>query len=139
MDAREAERLKLARQVVRWMADPQFREVLAATDTGERPVVVTLPDDTVQHMFELARAAGHVVNVVTLLEGRRLSLLSMFADGTNAPVAPVAEEDCPVHPDTHVDMLLTYLRRCDDPVRCFVVGPDYQFGPVHELADSAPN
>ncbi len=137
MDAREADRLKLARQVVRWRTEPRFRELLAATSTGERPVVVALPDDTVQHMFELARAAGQVVNVVTLLEGGRLALISMFAE-EDAAATSLAEQDCPVHPDTHVDMLLTYLRRRQAPVRCFVAGPDYQFGPgVRELADSA--
>ncbi len=133
MDAREASRLQLARRVVRLMADPTFRQGLARTSAGDRPVVVSLPDDTVSYMFEMARAAGPVANVITVVnEG--FAVLGMTADVHEVAPMSADEHDCPVHPDTHVDMLVTYLRRRAKPVRCFVVAPDYEFGLVREMA-----
>lgn len=136
MDAREARRLKIARGVVRRMTDPRFRDSLTPDADGGRPVVVCLADDTVAYMFEMARAAGPVANVIVTTAGGGMGVVTLTAEHGDG-AAPVSDEDhCPVHPDTHVDMLMTYLRRQEGPVRCVVTAPDYELGLLKELAGS---
>lgn len=133
MTDREKARRDLARKVTAWMARPEFREKLLVAPNGTRPVVVCLPDDTVGHMFTLAAVAGSTANVL-VPSGQGLGIIGITPDPPG-PV-PTDDEDCPVHPDTHVDMLVTYLRRRGRPTHCHIVAPRYEFGLVDELAES---
>lgn len=97
--------------------------------------MVALPDDTVKDMFALVSKAGGIATVVTSGGPEFLDLIRVSTGG--APAQQVSEEHCPVHPDTHVDMLVTYLRRQSGPVRCELVAPNFEFDLIREMVASA--
>lgn len=132
MSSRDIERVRLARQVTTWLREPAFREGLIVGADGSRPVVPCLPDDSVEHMFSLVEAAGGTASVVVRLPEGRFGVVGV--DRGEHGSRPADEADCPVHPDTHVDMLVTYLRRHSGPTHCRVVAPDYAFALVKEVA-----
>ena len=133
MDARDMERTKLARQVARLLLDADFRGALVVRDeAGERPIVVVLADDTVKSMFARVDNAGGSANVLAKIDGR-IAIISVFDEHSPNGVHVPEEDHCPVSPDTHVDMLVTYLKRQPGPVRCQVVAPDHEFHLVREL------
>ena len=133
MDGREARRRSVARQVMKLQRVPHFRDALAVAADGSRPVVIALADDTVESMFRLVAAAGGTATVVAPGLGGVLDIIPVKPDTEHGPIT---DDDCPLHPDTHVDMLVTYLRRQDRPVRCDVVARDYGFGVVQEFQDA---
>ncbi len=111
---------------------PRFREALVTAEDGTRPIVIALLDDTVQRAFRLVDAAGGTATLIA--PGGLDDTWELIPVTPDKDSAPVADDECPLHPNTHVDMLITYLRRQDQPVRCNVVAPDHGLGIVQEFA-----
>ncbi len=133
MDAKDERRREVARQVIKLKRSARFHAALVTAADGSRPVVIALPDDTVERVFRIVDAAGGTATVVAPgMERGTWDLIPVTSDDDQR----VAEDDCPLHPDTHIDMLVTYLRRLDRPVTCKVVAPDHGFGVVREFADA---
>jgi hypothetical protein len=131
MDASDARRREITRQVLKLKRAPNFQDCLVVAPDGSRPIVIALPNDTVAAVFKVLDAAGGIGTVVVEGPGGSFDLIPV-----GEAVDGEAVDDCPVHPDTHVDMLVTYLRRQRRPVRCELVAPDHGFGLVREFQDN---
>lgn len=136
MGDRDSSRREVARQVMKHQRRADFRSVLAVAADGSRPIVVALPDDTVASMFVLVAAAGGTATVAVPVAGAEHGTLDLIPVAPDHMTEDLGEDGCPVHPDTHVDMLVTYLRRQKRPVRCQLVAPEYGFGPSKAYADA---
>ena len=137
MKASQKERLEVGREVMKALRHRDFRNSLSRTNAdGEHPIIVALPDDRMSQIFEQVRGLGDVAYIgIRGLDGD-IEFISMApaCDESTASTAEVADE-CPIHGDTSVGMLVTYLRAHRGPLRCREVEP----GVTMELvADSGP-
>jgi ribosomal protein S12 methylthiotransferase accessory factor YcaO len=125
VDARQRERLALARNIVRALRRPEFRARLEVINpSGERPVVAALDDDTCSWVFERVREAGGDATVVISREVTEGVQVPCFLIVTHEPVAHEDVEDFPLHPDAEIGLLLAYMAEHQQPVSCRVVAPD---------------
>ncbi len=129
---RVAVRRKLARELMRWVRDPRFRDGgLVRNDAGTYSVIPVLADDDVEYVgARLAELeAGGPVNVAVRM-GEEIELVVLHP---TTGAAESADLDCPVAPGSHVGMVVALLReRRGRPVACRVVAPHCQL----QLADS---
>lgn len=88
-------------------------------------------DDSVEHVFSFVEAAvGTASVIVRRPEGG-------FGNPPGVLPADEADSRCPVRPDTHVDMLVTCLRRHAGPTHCRVVALNHSSVLVKELVAQA--
>ena len=126
MDARTQSRLMIARRLTRALRHQDFRSSLATCSEGvPRPIIAALPDDRVSDVFNQLARYDCSATLVTPVGEDRLAIVALY------PAACAVEgsdghheggEDCPIHRDTEIGMLLLYLRT-HPHLRCTVVSP----------------
>ncbi len=123
---RVAARRALARELMRQVRDPRFRDgALVRNDAGQYSLVPVLADDTVAYLgarLDELDATGSV-NVAVQADAQ-VTLVVLC----KSPAAPtVSDADCPVTDQTEVGMIVALLReRRGRPVVCRVVAPHCQ-------------
>lgn len=92
---------------------------------GGAPMLVALPGDTMSAVFRRLNARyPDGANVVT--EANNEVVLIVFDRVTAHLMTAEPVEDCPVHPDTHLSMLVAYLREHGAKIRCYEEAPDFE-------------
>jgi hypothetical protein len=133
MEVRDRARVQLTREVVRRLLDADFRSSLPEVAAGhDRKIIVVLPDDTVEYVFDRVAKVGGTASVLVGMNGR-IGVFECAGEVPGTTAAQGEEEDCPVHPDTQADMLVTYLKRKSGFVRCKLLEPDHAFHFVTEV------
>src|SRR5215470_17761240 len=110
-----AERLRVTRAVMGALGYHDFRSHLADGNTRRAvSIVIALPDERMADFFvRLARTDSENVVLATLMpyqDHSYLELVLLHRAVTEPARAATDEDDCPVHGDTTVGMLLAYLR-----------------------------
>jgi hypothetical protein len=133
VDARSRARLAVARNVLRALRHRDFRSELGETTaSGEHVVVPALPDDTMGALFDQLRSADGPI-YVAISDGDDIVVLSMAQARPPKHAAPT-RDDCPIHRDTQLTMIVDYLRMIHGPLTCYEASP----GVMLELVDERP-
>jgi hypothetical protein len=126
-------RLAVAHEVLQAVRHGDFRSELSETiRSGEHVIVPALADDPMGSFFDKLRVANGTI-YIAVREKEGLAVLSM------SPARPprhavFTPDECPIHRDTHLDMLIGYLRATRGPVTCYEASP----GVMVELVDDRP-
>lgn len=122
VDDREAARRAVAREVLRELRDPIFRDgALVKNATGTHTVIAALEDDTLGYVFGRMKDAGNGPANLVVATKNALTVVSLQPHSKVA-VEPVGDYDCPVTAEGHVGMLLDLLNeRHGRPVVCRLV------------------
>jgi hypothetical protein len=135
VEASQRQRLAVSREVMKALRHRDFRNALDLTDAnGEHTVVVALPSDPMRRIFkQLKRVSGVAYIGVTDAEGD----IEFIAVGPPESVAPDdksgASDECPIHGDASVGLLLAYLREHRRPLRFREADPDVTVQLVDDL------
>jgi hypothetical protein len=133
VDAKQKERLALASRVLRALRHRDFRNELRETGrSGDHVVLPALPDDTMGTFFDQLRRSGGTI-YIAVPEDEEITVLSL-AQTPPRPHAESAEDDCPIHRDTQIQMVVELLRVIRAPLPCCEAAP----GVTLELVDEAP-
>jgi hypothetical protein len=133
VDDRSRMRLAVAHEVLQAVRRGDFRSELGETiRSGEHVIVPALPDDPMGGFFDKLRAANGTI-YIAVLEEVGLAVLSM------SPARPPrhavsAPDDCPIHRDSHLQMIIDYLRATRGPLTCYEASPSVMV----ELVDEKP-
>lgn len=123
-----AERLRVTRAVMKALGHHDFRSQLAYFGGGrEVPIVVALPGERMADLFaRLTQSEDHVVlaTIMPFGDHAHLELVSIQRAAEGNEALEAGEDECPLHQDTTVAMLLTYLQALRKPVRCHLLSPD---------------
>jgi hypothetical protein len=120
LDAKH-DRLDVARRVTRALRHRDFRSTLGKADGAPVPIVVALPQDRLGDVFkELARCCCPAV-VASFTDDDEFALIHFTPGDPGEDCAD--HEDCQLHPETELSMLLLYLAHARGPVRCHIVNP----------------
>lgn len=133
MDARSRERLAVAHTILRALRHRDFRNELDGTRaSGEHVVAPALPDDTMGVFFDqLRQSAGTIY--IGVPENAGIAVLSLAQTQRPKHAAP-SRDDCPIHRDTQLKMVIDYLRMSKGPLRCHEATPSITL----ELVDERP-
>ena len=130
-DNAERRRALLAGRVARAMDTEWRTDTLVRDSHGGIPLLVALPTDTMGEVFaRLRNKHPDGANVVTTSAGELVALSMERVELVDGGCTPTVQDDCPVHPDTQVAMLIAYLRERTAGVRCYEVAPDYEMALV---------
>jgi hypothetical protein len=133
VDDRSRMRLAVAHEVLQAVRHGDFRNDLGETiRSGEHMIVPALHDDPMSGFFDKLRAA-HGTIYIAVREEDGLAVLSMSTARPPRHAVP-APDDCPIHPDTHLQMIINYLRATHGPLTCYEASP----GVMVELVDDRP-
>lgn len=133
MDDRSRMRLAVAHEVLRAVRQGDFRNELGETiRSGEHVIVPALPDDPMGGFFDKLNATDGTI-YIAVLEEDGLAVLSMSPARPPRHAAP-SPDDCPVHRNTHLQMIINYLRVTPGPLTCYEAEP----GVMMELVDERP-
>lgn len=117
------------------MRSKDFRSDASETSgSGEHVIVPALPDDTMGQFFDQLRDAAGTIYVATL-EGDEVALVSLSPSPAPKHAAPSDDDICPVHRQSELMMVISYLRERRTPLRCYEVPP----GVMLELVDDKPS
>jgi hypothetical protein len=133
VDDRSRRRLAVAHEVLQALRHGHFRNELGETiRSGEHVIVPALPDDPMGGFFDKLRAADGTI-YIAMREEDGLAVLSMSPARPPRHAVPSADE-CPIHPDTQLQMIFGYLRATRGPLTCYEASP----GVMVELVDDRP-
>jgi hypothetical protein len=116
------ERLALTSRLFKILRSPDFRHAYNKPGpSGHHQYLAALPDDPMRIVFDHLRThpgQNYMVVPVPSEEGEGISVVSLEVE--SSPSLSVDDEaNCPVHPETTVGMLLTFLRtRNGGPLLC---------------------
>lgn len=126
-------RLAVAHEVLQALRRGDFRNELGETiKSGEHVIVPALPDDPMGGFFEKLRAAGGTI-YIAVREEDGLAVLSMTPARPPRHAVP-SPDDCPIHRDSELQMVIGYLRATRRPLTCYEASP----GVMMELVDERP-
>ena len=126
-------RLAVAHEVLQALRRGDFRSELAETiRSGEHMIVPALPDDPMGGFFDKLRAADGII-YIAVREEDGLTVLSMSPARPPRHAAP-SPDDCPIHRDSELQMIIGYLRATRRPLTCYEASP----GVMVELLDERP-
>jgi hypothetical protein len=133
VDDRSRRRLAVAHEVLQALRYGDFRSELGETiRSGEHVIVPALPDDPMAGFFDKLRAAdGTIYIAVRQKDG--LAVLSMSPARPPRHAVP-SPDDCPIHRNTELQMIVGYLRATRRPLTCYEASP----GVMVELLDERP-
>lgn len=115
------ERLAVTRRVMRALRHEQGRAPLTDRDgRGAAQVVICLDSDTVDYAASRVSARGGTATVVVPLGDHLVPLRWTQSNRTEA----LFPDDGPIHPDSTLGMLVTYMDQCDVPVCRFRISTD---------------
>ena len=133
MDDRSRMRLAVAHEVLQALRHGDFRSDLGETiRSGEHVIVPALPDDPMGSFFDKLRAADGTI-YIAVREEDGLAVLSMSPARPPRHAVP-SPDQCPIHRDTHLQMIIGYLRATRGPLTCYEASP----GVMVELVDDRP-
>jgi len=133
VDDRSRMRLAVAHEVLRTLRHGDFRNGLGETiRSGEHVIVPALPDDPMGGFFDKLRAADGTI-YIAMREEDGLAVLSMSPARPPRHAVPPPDE-CPIHPDSQLQMIIGYLRATRGPLTCYEASP----GVMVELVDDRP-
>jgi hypothetical protein len=119
--------------VLQALRNGDFRNELSETiRSGEHVIVPALPDDPVAGFFDKLRQADGTIYIAVRQE-TGLAVLSM-SPARPPRHAASAPDSFPIHPDTHLDMIIQYLQVTPGPITCYEATP----GVMVELVDQRP-
>jgi hypothetical protein len=105
----------VAHKVMQALKRADFRNDVPATNSsGEHVIVSALPDDTMDLFFDRLREEQGPIYVVTL-EGEDLVVVTMAQAHEPRHAAP-RDDDCVVHRQAQLQMVIEYLRAHRAPV-----------------------
>lgn len=126
-------RLAVAHEVLQALRRGDFRSELGETiRSGEHVIVPALPDDPMGGFFDKLRAADGTI-YIAMREENGLTVLSMSPARPPRHAVPPPDE-CPIHRDTQLQMIIGYLRATRGPLTCYEASP----GVMVELVDDRP-
>jgi hypothetical protein len=137
MDERQSQRIALMRTMADALRYPDFRHVFPATEPGEIPIIAALWDDPVSLFFEEVGKAGRPGYLVTREKDAELVIMSFRNSPNHAPMTDHSD-DCPVHPDSEIGMLVEYILEVRGPVRCNLAFPDCEVTLVDDGDSKVP-
>lgn len=133
MDDRSRMRLAVAHEVLQALRHGDFRNELGETiRSGEHVIVPALPDDPMGGFFDKLRAADGTI-YIAVREENGLAVMSMSPARPPRHAAPTRDE-CPIHRDSQLQMIIGYLRMVRGPLTCYEASP----GVMVELVDDRP-
>lgn len=131
MDARERARLEVVRRATDSLRFRDFRTSLRDDDgSGETAILAALYDDPISIFFNVAEDLGTGFLVTSTPTGG-LAILH-FTPSQNDAVSTPDEDECPLHPDSEVGMLVEYVSKVRGPVRCSLYCPECDIELVDE-------
>lgn len=126
-------RLGVAHEVLQALRYGDFRRELNETcASGEHVIVPALQDDTMGGFFGKLRATGGTI-YIAVREQSGITVLSSPPAWRPKHAIPLPD-DCPVHGDTELQMIIDYLRLTRTPLTCYEASP----GVMTELVDERP-
>jgi hypothetical protein len=136
VDARERRRMAVAHTALRLLRRKDFRTVVTGTNThGEHVIIPALQDDPMGYFFDQLREAGGPV-YAALLVGEGVAIVGMEPEPPPGHAPTTDDEDCPIHRNTEIGMVLEYLRAHGRVITCYEVAPNVL---VQLVEDARPN
>jgi hypothetical protein len=133
VDDRSRMRLAVAHEVLQALRHGDFRNDLGETiRSGEHMIVPALPDDPMGSFFDKLRSADGTI-YIAVREDDGLAVVSMSPAWPPRHAVP-APDECPIHRDTQLQMIIGYLRATRGPLTCYEASP----GVMVELVDERP-
>jgi hypothetical protein len=140
VNPKDRKRLNITHSLLQAVRSKEFRDATAETTRrGEHVVTSALPDDTMAGLFEQVRTIDGPLHVaVPDGDGFELFVMEPYARPRHAYSQAAEQDRCPISPDTHVGMVLEYLRVRGAPIFCYEASPNVAFKLIDEaLADKS--
>lgn len=116
MDAKQADRLAIARRATRALRHRDFRSTLApgADESSNRVIIAALPDDRVGAILERVAEYRLPASVVLAAGERTLRIIVLTPCSTGSSSEQL--EECPVHDDAEIGMLFDFMQAHRAPI-----------------------
>ena len=125
MDARSRARLAIARRATNALRHRDFRGSLAECPDGvSRPVIAALPNDRMSDVFRQLVRYDCSATLVTEAADGGMAIVAVYPAEAGAATDDASDRqpraganDCPVHQDTEIGMLLLHGQAPQHPVQ----------------------
>jgi hypothetical protein len=117
VDARDRQRLAVAHRILGAVRQKNFRDDTLSTKDGDHVFVPALPDDTMARLFDQLRNTDGPLHVF-VPEGDELTIFVMAPHTPPKHASRRSDSYCPVSPESHVSMVLQYMRLKGGRILC---------------------
>jgi hypothetical protein len=126
-------RVKLAKQLFRALQHPDFRDNMPRDRDGTPwPMLTAESTDRLGDLFKQADRIGKDVAIIARVNRHQFCVLALSKHATRRK--PGAHpDDCVLHPDIELSMLLMYLRDVKPTARCHLRSPGRKIELVEDV------